>query len=396
MNTNPSDDVIRRAAEYLTHRGNERLAHRHDTSATDEAVAPQRRRSRLLVGSAVVVAVLGGSGLAAAAITGSLPVSLPLFSSNETAVTERDASDGASAEREATDEGSTATTLPGADTIDADDQLPGGNTLMPTRPSDRGTAGGSTPESGDEISTPGFPVGPTISEVSGPGTVQAGTTLRVSWTVNSPGAQSWMLVGGPPGWVTWCPFPVEANRIGDRDSGERFEATCEVPATIPNGVYTAFVYAVDAAGNRSETPVDFSVIGGSSDGAAPVLSEVTLSTGVVQPGDTVVVRWRATDESGVDNTSPWVSGPNGFVVDPTTGEPVAQWILGTLVSGTTNDGIYEATLRISPNASAGTYQLWFGARDTLGNRTFELAQNQERGYGTFEILDDLIRLPVIR
>jgi hypothetical protein len=84
------------------------------------------------------------------------------------------------------------------------------------------------------------------------------------------------------------------------------------------------------------------------------------------------------------------------VVDPTTGEPVAQWILGTLVSGTTNDGIYEATLRISPNSSAGTYQLWFGARDTLGNKTFELAQNQERGYGTFEILDDLIRLPVIR
>jgi hypothetical protein len=398
MTTSPPNDVFRRAADYLTRHGNERLTQIDGVPASEMTPAPAWRRSRVVVGGAVMVAVLGGSGLAAAAITGSLPVSLPLFSSDNGAADDGSATefaDGTSDSTSAPDDG-TATTTPDAEAIDAGGQPALGGAIGPKRP-----AGTTTFSDASEPSDPANPnvpgTGPEILEVSGPGTVQAGTTLRVRWTINDPSlAQTWMLVGGPYGWVTFCPFPVNAIGVDGTSRGPRFEATCEVPQTLPNGSYTAFIYATDGSDARSEVAVDFTVVGGSSDVAPPMIDGVTLSAGIVEPGDSIVVRWRATDESGVDDTSPWVSGPNGFVVDPTTGEPVAQWILGTLVSGTTTDGIYEATLRISPNASAGTYQLWFGARDTVGNKTFELAQNQERGFGTFEILDNLIRLPVIR
>jgi len=110
----------------------------------------------------------------------------------------------------------------------------------------------------------------------------------------------------------------------------------------------------------------------------------------------VVVRWRASDETGVADTYPMVAGPNGHFVNLDTGEPWSEFTVGTLVSGTPTNGMYEAFLDLSPNAIEGTYSLWFGARDGLGNKMFEQAANGERGYGTFNVVvDDLIRLPVI-
>ena len=63
----------------------------------------------------------------------------------------------------------------------------------------------------------------------------------------------------------------------------------------------------------------------------------------------------------------------GFLVDLATGKLWLDSQSGILVSGTSQDGIYEIKLRVSPAAIAGTYTLWLSRGDTLGNKTFEPA-----------------------
>ena len=58
-------------------------------------------------------------------------------------------------------------------------------------------------------------------------------------------------------------------------------------------------------------------------------------------------------------------------MDTATGELWLGYGVGTLVSGTTTDGHYRVTLKLSSSAVPGTYSLSFSARDELGNRSYE-------------------------
>lgn len=402
MIPNPSDATLHRAAEYLTRRGTEYIEQSGLTAtAATAGAAQQRRRLRLIAGGAFGAMVIAGSGLAAA-ITGTLPVPNPftaLDSSQPSAPADPTADAAASGvAKSGDDDGAdasdpTTTTTPG--------ESPDGNGVTPGIRLPRigsGSDRSDNPTSPEPPLPPVDGVGPVISDVVANPVVNAGTTLRVSWTVDgaSPAQNPWMIVGGPPGFVPWCPFPTYATVVGGFDTGSlRFEASCAVPLTVPDGNYTAFIGAVDDVGNRSEVAVDFVIVGGSSDAQAPVVSEVVLASASASPGGTVVVRWRVSDETLVTDTYPMVLGPNGSFITPTDGTPWTAWNMGTLVTGTPQNGIYEATLRLSPFATEGVYTLWFGARDGLGNRMFEQAVNGERGYGTFEVSGD-IGLPVIR
>lgn len=404
MTPNPSDDTLRRAAEYLTRRGTEYLEQSGlPATAATAGAAPQRRRLRLIVGGAVGATVIAGSGLAAA-ITGTLPVPNPFtaFASGEPSAAADTTADGAaSGGNESDGDGRADGDASDATTRTTPDESPDGNGVTPGIRLPRiglGSDRSDNPTSPEPPLPPVDGVGPVISDVVANPVVNAGTTLRVSWTVDeaSPAQNPWMIVGGPPGFVPWCPFPTYATVVGGFDNGSlRFEASCAVPLTVPDGNYTAFIGAVDGVGNRSEVAVDFVIVGGSSDAQAPVVSEVVLASASASPGGTVVVRWRVSDETLVTDTYPMVLGPNGSFITPTDGTPWTAWTMGTLVTGTPQNGIYEATLRLSPFATEGVYTLWFGARDGLGNRMFEQAVNGERGYGTFEVSGD-IGLPVIR
>jgi hypothetical protein len=403
MTPNLTDDTLRRAADYLRLRGTERIERPGQTAAgLTDGPAPQRRRLRLIVGGAMVVTVAGGTGLAAA-LTGALPVFDPFNAGDAPVAAQAPTGVAPNTERDDsldvnTAAGATATTTDASPTPGDNS---GASNMIRLSPNGSGSVRPADPVLGDPTTPdPGTgDGGPVISDVVTSQTVTAGTPLRVSWTVNgaSPASNPWMLVGGASGWVPWCGFPTYASLIGGSDDNLRFEALCDVPTTVPDGTLTVFIGAVDDFGNRSEVTVDVTIVGGSSDGQAPVVSEVSLSSTNTTPGARVVVRWRAGDETGVADTYPMVAGPNGHFVNLDTGEPWSAFTVGTLVSGTPTNGIYEAVVDLSPNAIEGTYSLWFGARDGLGNRMFEQAANGERGYGTFTVVvDDLIRLPVIR
>lgn len=402
MTTQPTEEVLRRAAEYLTHRGTEQLDGRTDAphKTVEEPVSGTPRRLRLVAGGAVVAAVLTGSVLGAAAITGSLPV---LGFGEPAAQPDTEAIDAAgSLSTDGRSEQATDATVP--ELADAGDASGAANTPgigLPTAGSRQSAARSGEPtDDGDGGGVPVGP-GPVISDIAVPGAVTAGATLSASWTVSDPGGlpdsrqpTSWMTVGGASGWVDWCAFPVEASFVSGTSTQARYTASCDVPLSVPDGTYSVFINAADAEGNPSEWGAggEFTIVGGSSDNAAPRVTFVSIAPatmtpgGDLRPGVDIVVRWRASDESGVSYVAPWVFGPNGLLVDPATGQPwLSPRAPGTLVSGTPTDGVYEAVLSVSSSAPEGTYQLWFSAGDTLGNKVYESFTGPDGQPVTFQL-----------
>ena len=223
--------------------------------------------------------------------------------------------------------------------------------------------------------------GPAISEVTAPSSLDAGTTLSISWQVSDPSGlripdlstpTTWVVVGGPNGYVAWCDFPTPAQQVsGDMNTG-LFTASCAVPVNAVNGEYSFTLDALDVFGNHPSvvSTGTFAVTGGATDSASPVISDITLSGTTFAAGDSITFEWNATDDSGVAGAIPWAFSPNGFLVNLATGQLWLDYSLGTLVSGTVLDGHYRVTLKLSNSATSGVYAVWFSTNDVLGNRSF--------------------------
>jgi hypothetical protein len=161
--------------------------------------------------------------------------------------------------------------------------------------------------------------------------------------------------------------------VADRVSGTTFDgtyrATCNVPANAVNGSYTVFLSATDMFGNNaawdSSSQVDFSVAAGSADSSPPAVSGISTRV----DGGSVIVRWRATDPSGVGGQSAWLAH-NVYSFASVAG-PYFVYNAANLVAGTTFDGVYEQRIdrrAITPN---GTFTVWLTVIDTLGNKSFD-------------------------
>ncbi|MFM7120660.1 MAG: calcium-binding protein, partial [Gammaproteobacteria bacterium] len=105
--------------------------------------------------------------------------------------------------------------------------------------------------------------GPEISNVQIPAELPAGETLTVWWRVtdasgiDAPGARALggfgpntqMIVGGPPGFLAFCPFPGEGFRVSGTSTDGVYKSSCDFPVTTPNDTYTVILRAADVYGN---------------------------------------------------------------------------------------------------------------------------------------------------
>ncbi|NCY17378.1 MAG: hypothetical protein EBX39_11550, partial [Actinobacteria bacterium] len=215
--------------------------------------------------------------------------------------------------------------------------------------------------------------GPSITEVSVPSAVLAGSTLTVTWRVADPNgvAQSMLTLGGAPGWISdWCGFPIAASLAEGTVTDGIHRVDCTVPARVANGTYTVFLSASDSFGNASGYPstptqFDFEVIGGSDDSEPPLITDISTEVGA--DGE-IQLRYRATDQSGV--TSVWAyfcligsgfASSSGLYLEPVSQERIA---------GDEFDGVYLQTFRTTAFTPSGTYWAWIGSRDLSGNREF--------------------------
>lgn len=403
MNGIPSDDSFRRAADYLSTRGTDHLGTSPETeaAAAGGSAAP-RRRLRTLTGGLVAAAVLAGSGLAAAAITGSLPV---LGTDDDAPAREQAAPDPAEG-GEATGGDVDSGRAQQADTpADGDDRAAEASAALPGAVRPTGATSGpartaSPPAAGVDESDPVVGPGPVVSDISIPAEVPAGTTLTVSWTVTAPAgldargmATSWLIVGGSSGWVGWCPFPLYASWVSGTVTEARFVASCDVPAWAPNGTYGVWIDAADAAGvtTGQQVGAEFTVTQGSKDTAVPVVRLLSAGPagptagGELRPGGELLVRMQVSDETGVSYVVPWIVGANGLPVDEVTILPWGSRSDGVLVSGSSVDGVYEAVIGIGAATPAGTYQLWISVSDTVGNRSYEPMRDASGAIATIRI-----------
>lgn len=223
--------------------------------------------------------------------------------------------------------------------------------------------------------------GPLISDVQIPAELNAGETLTVTWRVTDPsgidtiggGANTWAALGGTPGYLEWCGFPIEPTLISGNSTDGVYRISCQLPALAPAGTYSVVLSAIDVFGNGIDgffRFVDFDVRNdGFSDSNGPGVSELSALAESYVPGGEVNFTLRATDETAVTGVDVFVLGPNGDVVDSTQN----GWIVDsttTLTSGTAQDGTYTVRIVLADTAIPGSYQFLIGAVDPIGNRTW--------------------------
>jgi hypothetical protein len=221
--------------------------------------------------------------------------------------------------------------------------------------------------------------GPSITEVSVPSWVLAGSTLTVTWRVADPNgvAQSALSLGGAPGWITdWCGSPISPSLAEGTVTDGLYRVDCTVPERVANGTYTVFLAASDSFGNFSGYPLtptqfDFEVDGGSDDSEPPLISEISTEIGV--DGE-IQLRFRATDESGVSHVWAYFyltdSGLASGFASPTGEGLFLQPVRQERISGDEFDGVYLQTFRTADFTPSGTYWAWMGSRDLSSNSLF--------------------------
>lgn len=224
--------------------------------------------------------------------------------------------------------------------------------------------------------------GPKISDVQIPAELNAGETLTVTWRVTDPsgidtiggvGPNTWAALGGPPGYLEWCGFPIEPTRISGSSTDGLYRISCQLPEFAPAATYSVQLSAWDVFGNGIDgffRYVDFEVRNdGFSDSNGPGVGELSALAESYVPGGEVNFTLRATDETAVTGVAVFVLGPNGALHDSTSN----GWIVEsttTLTSGTAQDGTYTVRIVLADTAIPGSYQFLIGAGDPIGNRTW--------------------------
>ena len=175
-------------------------------------------------------------------------------------------------------------------------------------------------------------------------------------------------IGGAPGWITeWCGFRIPTELESGSEKSGTYKLSCTVPPNAVNDNYTLFLGAVDMMGHTTEERIAFEVIGGSSDNRTPTVTKLDLPESV-SPGENLVIRVEATDDSVVAGVYFWFmlegggfSGLNG--VHAKGSDPRS-------ISITPTDAIFEQDYVFGDNAPTGTYQVWISVRDGVGNSEF--------------------------
>jgi Ca2+-binding RTX toxin-like protein len=209
--------------------------------------------------------------------------------------------------------------------------------------------------------------GPTTSVVR---QVQAGTlagfTVNVSDGAGVAGVYG--SIGGAPGWITeWCGFRIPTELVSGTDKSGTYKLTCTIPPNAVNENYQLFVGAVDMMGRTSEQIIAFEVLGGSSDNRTPTVTKIELPASVT-PGENFVIRVEATDESIVAGIDFWLMLEGGSFQNENGLH--AKGSAPRVISFTPTDSIFEQDYLFGDNAPLGTYRVWIGVRDGVGNRDF--------------------------
>ena len=221
--------------------------------------------------------------------------------------------------------------------------------------------------------------GPSVTWLDVPSTVEAGSTLTATFSVEDPSGitpgSATVGIGGSPGWITsWCGFRIDAELVSGTETDGVWSVSCDVPENAVSDPYSLWAGAQDNFGNSTLADwVEFVVVGGSDDNQAPVVSEVSIPASI-EPGETATITWRTSDPSGVSGVYPWAYLPGppwGVLYGPGIEAPV-------MTSGDATDGTYSQTFTLPADSPSGTYAVYISVRDELGNKTYQQ-------YGSFKV-----------
>jgi hypothetical protein len=162
-------------------------------------------------------------------------------------------------------------------------------------------------------------------------------------------------------------FPGQLARVSGSAQDGTYEATVDIPASAAPGAWTVSIGTLaDTVGNADSSahnnPTKLTVVSNATDVTPPALASFTFTPTTLNvttgPKQTTVSA-RITDATGV--VAPTVTIRSDTSTQSITGQL-------SRVSGTAQDGTYEATVDIPTTAAPGAWTVALGSlRDTVGN-----------------------------
>jgi hypothetical protein len=220
-------------------------------------------------------------------------------------------------------------------------------------------ADGTVTGFGPAVAAPVSPAPPAPTSPVQPPASPAIGSLSLSRTALRPGDSLRLSgLGFRPGSAVSIELHSDPIDLGTATTDSSGSVTTDVtiPPTAPTGSHTVVVEGEDPAGQ----PIVRT--GGVFLGLTPPAAAwVSASPATVEPGDTVTISARVSDESGlrtIELQSRYGNSGTGSVWCP--GWP-------TLVSGTTRDGVWSLTCTVPATAQSGTYTVTPYLGDNAGN-----------------------------
>lgn len=147
---------------------------------------------------------------------------------------------------------------------------------------------------------------------------------------------------------------------GDKYDGV-YSTTFDIPSGKVDGDWSISSVATDIYGNDELAHTTIKVTGGSSDNKGPVISLTSISTTNPNRGDTIHLKVKGTDETGIEVLYCGISR--------TVGSFVSGGNL-SLESGTNKDGIYSINIPVPADVEPNTYKISCRTNDTLKNSNY--------------------------
>jgi hypothetical protein len=160
-----------------------------------------------------------------------------------------------------------------------------------------------------------------------------------------------------------------------RISGDRYDGVYQVQLQVfgSNGTNDLRIWARDNLDNSSFTTFkdQLDVWGPSSDKSAPVVSLVSVTPTLIEPGETVTVTWSVADPSGLDT---YGGETVTKVYSLGTASSASNYEDVTRISGDRYDGVYQVQLQVFGSNGTNNLRIW--ARDNLDNSSFTTFKDQ--------------------
>jgi len=195
------------------------------------------------------------------------------------------------------------------------------------------------------------------SSSASPSTVAAGSEVTFTWRVSSKsGVEDTSIFAEGPGETGLPDCFGDGTLVSGNAHSGTYRQACIIPEVVVDGTWTTQISVQDLAGDDISAAGPGFVVTGGRVPVPPKVVSSAAAPSTVAIGNQVTFTWRVRDRDGVTYTSIEPIGPELSLLDDCSGQ-------GTMISGTAQDGTYQAECVIPTGSLPGSWGTLISVED---------------------------------